>query len=157
MSRNTWCWYFFFCLKPITFIFKASFFLFQYKIRGLTLCVLRDILHNQPAQFKDYAELTILKILESHKDPIREVSFNSFLILLHFESCNKRVLFKELFVSSIYKSVLKGSWLNLNTLKNVSTLLYIFGFSMHDQTYLYIYIVQDTYWRLTQFCSSEHQ
>lgn len=59
--------------KPVLLILLETLADDDYKIRGLTLCVLRDILHNQPAQFKDYAELTILKILESHKDPIREV------------------------------------------------------------------------------------
>lgn len=36
--------------------------------------VLREILRNQPARFKNYAELTIMKTLEAHKDPHKEVS-----------------------------------------------------------------------------------
>lgn len=59
--------------KPVLLILLETLADDDYKIRGSTLSVLRDILHNQPTQFKDYAELTILKILESHKDPIREV------------------------------------------------------------------------------------
>lgn len=35
--------------------------------------VLREILRNQPARFKNYAELTIMKTLEAHKDPHKEV------------------------------------------------------------------------------------
>jgi len=43
-------------------------------IRALSLRVLREILRHQPIMFKDYAELTILKILEAHKDPVKEVT-----------------------------------------------------------------------------------
>ncbi|KAK2159523.1 hypothetical protein LSH36_151g01044 [Paralvinella palmiformis] len=43
-------------------------------IRALALRVLREILRHLPERFKEYAELTILKILEAHKDPIKEVS-----------------------------------------------------------------------------------
>ncbi|XP_052686099.1 CLIP-associating protein 1-like isoform X20 [Crassostrea angulata] len=42
-------------------------------IRALALRVLREILKNQPSRFKDYTELTILRILEAHKDTEREV------------------------------------------------------------------------------------
>ena len=42
-------------------------------IRALALRVLREILRHLPERFKEYAELTILKILEAHKDPIKEV------------------------------------------------------------------------------------
>nr|XP_054751301.1 CLIP-associating protein 1-A-like isoform X8 [Lytechinus pictus] len=42
-------------------------------IRAMALRVLREILRNQPGRFKDYAELTILKILEAHRDPHSEV------------------------------------------------------------------------------------
>ncbi|XP_063953381.1 CLIP-associating protein 2-like isoform X15 [Lytechinus pictus] len=42
-------------------------------IRAIALRVLREILRNQPGRFKDYAELTILKILEAHRDPHSEV------------------------------------------------------------------------------------
>ncbi|XP_030829292.1 CLIP-associating protein 1-A isoform X5 [Strongylocentrotus purpuratus] len=42
-------------------------------IRAMALRVLREILRNQPDRFKDYAELTILKILEAHRDPHSEV------------------------------------------------------------------------------------
>jgi len=35
--------------------------------------VLKEILRNQPARFKNYAELTIMKTLEAHKDPHKEV------------------------------------------------------------------------------------
>lgn len=45
----------------------------QGHIRALALRVLREILKNQPSRFKDYTELTILRILEAHKDSEREV------------------------------------------------------------------------------------
>ncbi|XP_067265730.1 CLIP-associating protein 1a isoform X20 [Chanodichthys erythropterus] len=42
-------------------------------IRALALRVLKEILRNQPARFKNYAELTIMKTLEAHKDSHKEV------------------------------------------------------------------------------------
>lgn len=46
----------------------------QAPVRALALRVLREILRSQPARFQDYAELTILKVLEAHKDPDAEVT-----------------------------------------------------------------------------------
>ncbi|XP_069119548.1 CLIP-associating protein 1-like isoform X8 [Argopecten irradians] len=43
------------------------------QVRALALRVLREILRNQPQRFRDYAELTTLRILEAHKDSVREV------------------------------------------------------------------------------------
>ncbi|XP_071101291.1 CLIP-associating protein 1-like isoform X17 [Haliotis cracherodii] len=43
------------------------------QIRALAIKVLREILKKQPDRFKDYSELTILRILEAHKDPAKEV------------------------------------------------------------------------------------
>lgn len=45
----------------------------QHTIRALALRVLKEILRNQPARFKNYAELTIMKMLEAHKDSHKEV------------------------------------------------------------------------------------
>lgn len=45
----------------------------EHAIRALAFKVLREILRNQPARFKNYAELTIMKTLEAHKDPHKEV------------------------------------------------------------------------------------
>uniref|UniRef100_A0A8C6XZD8 Cytoplasmic linker associated protein 2 n=1 Tax=Naja naja TaxID=35670 RepID=A0A8C6XZD8_NAJNA len=45
----------------------------EYAIRALALKVLREILRHQPARFRNYAELTIMKTLEAHKDPHKEV------------------------------------------------------------------------------------
>ncbi|XP_047186171.1 CLIP-associating protein 2 isoform X11 [Scophthalmus maximus] len=45
----------------------------EHVIRTLALRVLREILCKQPWRFKNYAELTIMKALESHKDPHKEV------------------------------------------------------------------------------------
>ncbi|XP_061598541.1 CLIP-associating protein 2 isoform X20 [Cololabis saira] len=45
----------------------------EHVIRTLALRVLREILNKQPFRFKNYAELTIMKALESHKDPHKEV------------------------------------------------------------------------------------
>lgn len=53
-------------------------FFMQHSIRALALRVLREILRNQPARFKNYAELTIMKTLEAHKDSHKEVSSFGF-------------------------------------------------------------------------------
>ncbi|XP_041759427.2 CLIP-associating protein 2 isoform X24 [Coregonus clupeaformis] len=45
----------------------------EHVIRALALRVLREILSRQPWRFKNYAELTIMKALEAHKDPQKEV------------------------------------------------------------------------------------
>ncbi|XP_059899293.1 CLIP-associating protein 2 isoform X21 [Gadus macrocephalus] len=45
----------------------------EHVIRALALRVLREILSKQPWRFKNYAELTIMKALEAHKDPHKEV------------------------------------------------------------------------------------
>ncbi|XP_037831519.1 CLIP-associating protein 2 isoform X27 [Kryptolebias marmoratus] len=45
----------------------------EHVIRTLALRVLREILGKQPWRFKNYAELTIMKTLEAHKDPHKEV------------------------------------------------------------------------------------
>lgn len=42
-------------------------------IRSLALRVLREILRNQSQRFEEYAELTMLRILEAHRDPAKEV------------------------------------------------------------------------------------
>ncbi|KAL4629389.1 CLIP-associating protein 2 [Arapaima gigas] len=45
----------------------------EHVIRALALRVLKEILHQQPSRFRNYAELTIMKALEAHKDPHKEV------------------------------------------------------------------------------------
>ncbi|XP_014833652.1 PREDICTED: CLIP-associating protein 1-like isoform X2 [Poecilia mexicana] len=45
----------------------------EHTIRALALRVLKEILRNQPARFRNYAELTIMKTLEAHKDSHKEV------------------------------------------------------------------------------------
>ncbi|XP_028255481.1 CLIP-associating protein 1-like isoform X11 [Parambassis ranga] len=45
----------------------------DHTIRALALRVLKEVLRNQPARFKNYAELTIMKTLEAHKDSHKEV------------------------------------------------------------------------------------
>ncbi|XP_035030595.2 CLIP-associating protein 1a isoform X34 [Hippoglossus stenolepis] len=45
----------------------------DHTIRAMALRVLKEILKNQPARFKNYAELTIMKTLEAHKDSHKEV------------------------------------------------------------------------------------
>ncbi|XP_035988472.1 CLIP-associating protein 1a isoform X19 [Fundulus heteroclitus] len=45
----------------------------DHTIRALALRVLKEILRNQPARFRNYAELTIMKTLEAHKDSHKEV------------------------------------------------------------------------------------
>ncbi|KAG7502129.1 CLIP-associating 1-B-like isoform X4 [Solea senegalensis] len=45
----------------------------DHTIRALSMRVLKEILRNEPARFKNYAELTIMKTLEAHKDSHKEV------------------------------------------------------------------------------------
>ncbi|KAI4877064.1 hypothetical protein NFI96_002392 [Prochilodus magdalenae] len=45
----------------------------DHTIRALALRVLQEILRSQPARFKNYAELTIMKTLEAHRDSHKEV------------------------------------------------------------------------------------
>ncbi|XP_062421160.1 CLIP-associating protein 1a isoform X12 [Pungitius pungitius] len=45
----------------------------DHTVRALALRLLKEILRNQPARFKNYAELTIMKTLEAHKDSHKEV------------------------------------------------------------------------------------
>uniref|UniRef100_A0A8D3DX80 TOG domain-containing protein n=1 Tax=Scophthalmus maximus TaxID=52904 RepID=A0A8D3DX80_SCOMX len=45
----------------------------DHTIRALALRVLKEILKNEPLRFKNYAELTIMKTLEAHKDSHKEV------------------------------------------------------------------------------------
>jgi len=39
--------------------------------------VLREILRNQSKRFEEYAELTMLRVLEAHKDSAKEVRARS--------------------------------------------------------------------------------
>nr|XP_012603233.1 CLIP-associating protein 1 isoform X3 [Microcebus murinus] len=67
----------------------------DYSIRALALRVLREILRNQPARFKNYAELTIMKTLEAHKDSHKEVvraaeeAASTLASSIHPEQCIK--------------------------------------------------------------------
>ena len=45
----------------------------QDDIRAMALRVLREMICTEPEPFHCYAELTILKLLEAHKDPVKEV------------------------------------------------------------------------------------
>lgn len=55
----------------------------QHTIRALALRVLKEILRSQPARFRNYAELTIMKTLEAHKDSHKEVRHKwNFSVLL---------------------------------------------------------------------------
>ena len=45
----------------------------QKTMRMDALVVFRSILKRQSSRFRDYAELTILKICEAHKDPAKDV------------------------------------------------------------------------------------
>lgn len=49
----------------------------------MALRVLKEILRIQPGRFKNYAELTIMKTLEAHKDTHKEVT-NAFFIHVLF-------------------------------------------------------------------------
>jgi len=49
----------------------------------MALRVLREMVRCQPQPFHSYAELTILKLLEAHKDPVKEVdAFVTCLVLI---------------------------------------------------------------------------
>ena len=50
----------------------------QDDIRAMALRVLREMVRSRPESFHSYAELTILKLLEAHKDPVKEVRGNLF-------------------------------------------------------------------------------
>ncbi|XP_068185908.1 CLIP-associating protein 1a isoform X16 [Antennarius striatus] len=67
----------------------------DHTIRALALRVLKEILRNQPARFKNYAELTIMKTLEAHKDSHKEVvraaeeAASTLAGSIHSEQCIK--------------------------------------------------------------------
>ncbi|XP_072556366.1 CLIP-associating protein 1a isoform X3 [Paramormyrops kingsleyae] len=67
----------------------------DHTIRALALRVLKEILRNQPARFKNYAELTIMKTLEAHKDSHKEVvraaeeTASTLAGSIHPEQCTK--------------------------------------------------------------------
>ncbi|XP_035378675.1 CLIP-associating protein 1a isoform X7 [Electrophorus electricus] len=67
----------------------------DHTIRALALRVLKEILRSQPARFKNYAELTIMKTLEAHKDSHKEVvraaeeSASTLAGSIHPEQCIK--------------------------------------------------------------------
>lgn len=54
----------------------------QHVIRALALRVLKEILNKQPWRFKNYAELTIMKTLEAHKDQHKEVRDQNVLCIV---------------------------------------------------------------------------
>ena len=45
--------------------------------RALSLRALKELLKYQPCRFSDYAELTIMKVLDAHKDPVKEVRYST--------------------------------------------------------------------------------
>ncbi|KAM9487471.1 CLIP-associating protein 1a isoform 32-T32 [Clarias gariepinus] len=67
----------------------------DHTIRAMALRVLKEILRIQPARFKNYAELTIMKTLEAHKDSHKEVvraaeeSASTLAGSIHPEQCIK--------------------------------------------------------------------
>uniref|UniRef100_A0A8C2ABU8 Cytoplasmic linker associated protein 1 n=1 Tax=Cyprinus carpio TaxID=7962 RepID=A0A8C2ABU8_CYPCA len=67
----------------------------DHTIRALALRVLKEIMRSQPARFKNYAELTIMKTLEAHKDCHKEVvraaeeMASTLAVSIHSEQCIK--------------------------------------------------------------------
>ncbi|KAF4082958.1 hypothetical protein AMELA_G00134450 [Ameiurus melas] len=67
----------------------------DHTIRALALRVLKEILRSQPARFRNYAELTIMKTLEAHKDCHKEVvraaeeAASTLASSIHPEQCIK--------------------------------------------------------------------
>ena len=49
----------------------------------MALRVLREMIRCHPEPFYAYAELTILKLLEAHKDPVKEVLVNCTLLIVN--------------------------------------------------------------------------
>uniref|UniRef100_G1Q5Q3 TOG domain-containing protein n=1 Tax=Myotis lucifugus TaxID=59463 RepID=G1Q5Q3_MYOLU len=81
--------------KTILLLFLETLGDKDHSIRALTLRVLREILRNQPARFKNYAELKIMKTLEAHKDSHKEVvraaeeAASTLASSIHPEQCIK--------------------------------------------------------------------
>ncbi|XP_053094168.1 CLIP-associating protein 1-B-like isoform X14 [Pangasianodon hypophthalmus] len=67
----------------------------DHTIRALALRVLKEILRSQPARFRNYAELTIMKTLEAHRDSHKEVvraaeeAASTLASSIHPEQCIK--------------------------------------------------------------------
>ncbi|XP_076879411.1 CLIP-associating protein 1-B [Brachyhypopomus gauderio] len=67
----------------------------DHTIRALALRVLKEILRSQPSRFKNYAELTIMKTLEAHRDSHKEVvraaeeTASTLASSIHPEQCIK--------------------------------------------------------------------
>ncbi|XP_026130541.1 CLIP-associating protein 1-B isoform X7 [Carassius auratus] len=67
----------------------------DHTIRALALRVLKEIMRSQPTRFKNYAELTIMKTLEAHKDCHKEVvraaeeTASTLAGSIHSEQCIK--------------------------------------------------------------------
>ncbi|XP_043107649.1 CLIP-associating protein 1-B isoform X2 [Puntigrus tetrazona] len=67
----------------------------DHTVRALALRVLKEIMRSQPARFKNYAELTIMKTLEAHKDCHKEVvraaeeTASTLAGSIHSEQCIK--------------------------------------------------------------------
>ncbi|XP_060741633.1 CLIP-associating protein 1-like isoform X6 [Tachysurus vachellii] len=67
----------------------------DHTIRALALRVLKEMLRSQPTRFRNYAELTIMKTLEAHKDSHKEVvraaeeAASTLASSIHPEQCIK--------------------------------------------------------------------
>ncbi|XP_027019396.1 CLIP-associating protein 1-B-like isoform X10 [Tachysurus fulvidraco] len=67
----------------------------HHTIRALALRVLKEMLRSQPTRFRNYAELTIMKTLEAHKDSHKEVvraaeeAASTLASSIHPEQCIK--------------------------------------------------------------------
>lgn len=82
----------------------------QYTIRALALRVLKEILRNQPARFKNYAELTIMKTLEAHKDSHKEVQLLIFIFPGVPQGLGTSSVLFSLYTKSILASVISSTW-----------------------------------------------
>lgn len=69
ISKDQWDEHF----KSILLILIETFGDSDKSMRMDALIVFRSILKRQPDRFRDYAELTILKVCEAHKDPSKDV------------------------------------------------------------------------------------
>ncbi|PWA13818.1 hypothetical protein CCH79_00016907 [Gambusia affinis] len=64
----------------------------DHSVRALALRVLKEILRNQPARFKNYAELTIMKTLEAHKDSHKEKNLKFKVLKVTFDQFVTKML-----------------------------------------------------------------
>ncbi|XP_068033454.1 CLIP-associating protein 1-B-like [Anomalospiza imberbis] len=95
----------------------------DHSIRALALQVLRESLWNQPASFKNYAELTIMKTLEARKDSHKviraaEEAASTLAISIHPKQCIKVLC--PIIQTADYPINLAATRLQMKVIKRIS-------------------------------------